>query len=60
VLLARLSARGREPEATIRDRLARQVAMAVPPEAAGHFHLDNSGDVAVATERLVEHLNGLA
>lgn len=60
VLLARLSARGREPEATIRDRLARQVAMAVPPEAAGHLRLDNSGDVAVATERLVEHLNRLA
>lgn len=59
VLLARLSARGREPEATIRDRLARQVVLAVPPEAAGHLRLDNSGDVAAATDRLVEHLNGL-
>ena len=59
VLLARLSARGREPEATIRDRLARQVAVAVPPEAAGHLCVDNSGDVAAATDRLVGYLNGL-
>lgn len=59
VLLGRLSARGREPEATIRDRLARQVAMAVPPEAASHLRLDNSGDVGAATDRLVEHLNRL-
>ena len=59
VLLARLSARGREPEATIRDRLARQIATAVPPEAAGHLRVDNSGDVAAATDRLVDYLNGL-
>ena len=59
VLLARLSARGREPEATIRDRLARQVVLAVPPEATGHLRLDNSGDVAAATDRLVGYLNGL-
>ena len=60
VLLARLSARGREPEATIRERLARQVAVAPPPGAASHLRLDNSGEAAAATERLVAHLNGLA
>ena len=59
VLSARLSARGREPEATVRDRLARQVVLAVPPAAASHLRLDNSGDVAAATERLVAYLNRL-
>lgn len=59
VLLARLLARGREPETMIRDRLGRQVPVALPPSAAGHLLIDNSGDVAVAIDRIVRHLNGL-
>ena len=59
VLLARLSARGRESDATVRDRLRRQVPVALPAEAAGHLRIDNSGDVEAATELFVRHLNGL-
>lgn len=59
ILLARLSARGREPEATIRDRLRRQVPVALPA-VAGHWQIDNSGDLAVATDLVVAHLNGLS
>ncbi len=59
ILLARLTARGRESEATIRDRLRRQVPMMVPADAAGHLRLENSGDVAAATDLLVRHLNGI-
>ncbi len=57
VLLERLSARGRESRDTILDRLERQVTVTLPPGADGHVQIDNSGDVAVATERFVEHLN---
>ncbi len=59
ILLARLLARGREPEQTIRDRLRRQVPIALPPSAADHLLIDNSTDVALTTTRLVRHLNGL-
>lgn len=59
ILLARLAARGREDEATIRDRLLRQVPMALPP-GAGHRLIDNSGCVEAATACLVDHLNGLS
>ncbi len=59
ILLARLLARGREPEQTIRDRLRRQVSIELPPLAAGHLLIDNSADVALTTARLVRHLNGL-
>lgn len=56
VLLLRLVSRGREPEATIRDRLARQVPTALPAGTLGHLRIDNSGDVAAATDLLVRHL----
>ena len=59
ILLARLLARGREPERTIRDRLRRQVPVTLPASASGHLLIDNSADVAHATARLVRHLNGL-
>ena len=59
ILVARLLARGREPEQTIRDRLRRQVPIQLPPSTAGHLLIDNSGDVALTTARLVRHLNGL-
>jgi ribose 1,5-bisphosphokinase len=58
ILLARLVARGREDEPTIRDRLARQVPMTLPP-GAGHRLIDNSGCVETATRCLVDYLNGL-
>ena len=59
VLLDRLSARGRESRDTILDRLGRQVTVALPPGAEGHLRIDNSDDVAVATERFVGRLNAL-
>ncbi len=59
ILLARLVARGREDEATIRDRLARQAPFALPP-GAHHRVIDNSGPVADATEALVGYLNRCA
>lgn len=59
VLLERLSARGRESEAAIRDRLERPVPLALPPEVAGHLRIDNSGAVDSATDVFVRHLNGL-
>ncbi len=59
ILLARLVARGREDEATIRDRLARQVPMALPPDAH-HRRIDNSSDLAAATEEVVRSLNACA
>ena len=58
-LFARLSTRGRESEATIRERLGRQVAMVLPSSVASHRRIDNSGDVAAATDLLVRHINGL-
>ena len=60
ILLARLVGRGREPEATIRDRLSRQVAPVLPSRAASHVVIDNSGDLDAATESVVRHFNGLA
>lgn len=59
VLLARLSARGRETEATVLDRVGRTVPV-VPPPGAGLLRIDNSGDVAAATDVLVRHLAALA
>ncbi len=59
VLLERLTARGREGEAAIRNRLERPVSLTLPAEAAGHLRIDNSGDVDSATDVLVDHLNGL-
>lgn len=59
ILLARLVARGREDESTIRDRLGRQVPMILPP-GAHHRVIDNSGPVAEATEELVRYLNACA
>lgn len=59
VLLRRLVARGRESESTVRERLGRQAAVALPPGTAGHLVLDNSGDLGDATERLVRHLNAV-
>ncbi len=59
ILLRRILARGREREAEVRERLARQAVLTLPPATAGHLRIDNSGDVAVATEVFVRHLNGL-
>lgn len=59
ILLARLLARGREHDQTIRERLRRQVSITLPPSAAGHLLIDNSDDVALTTARLVRHLNEL-
>lgn len=58
VLQARLLARGRETEATIRDRLRRHVPIESP--ATTFLQIDNSGDVVVATNILVDHLARLA
>ncbi len=57
VLLERLSARGRESRDTILDRLGAAGHGHPAAGADGHLRIDNSGDVAVATERFVEHLN---
>ncbi len=59
ILLRRIVARGREDAAEARDRLARQAVLTLPPGAAGHLRIDNSGGVEVATEVFVRHLNGL-
>ena len=59
ILLARLSARGRETGATVLDRVGRTVPV-VPPPGAGLLRIDNSGDVAAATDGLVRHLAALA
>ena len=59
VLLARLIARGREGEATIRERLAREAPVVVPRAAEGHLLLDNSGDFEASVGVLVRYLNGL-
>ena len=58
ILLQRISARGREGVAEARDRLARQAVLTLPP-GAGLLRIDNSGDVEVATEAFVRHLNAL-
>lgn len=57
VLFSRLMARGREAEATIRERLEREVQVIVPPAAEGHLLLDNSGDLGASVEVLVRHVN---
>ena len=59
ILLQRLCARGRETEATIRDRLRRQVPVTLPPGTTGYLRIDNSGDVETATELFVRHLERL-
>lgn len=59
ILLARLSSRGREAEATILDRLRRSVPVD-PPAGADLLRIDNSGDLAASTEMLVRHLGALA
>ena len=59
ILLARLVARGRETEDTVRARLLREVSPVLPAETASHLRLDNSGDVEAATERVVGYLNGI-
>ncbi len=59
ILLERLSARGRETEATITDRLSRQVPVTLPAGSSSYCRIDNSGDVAVATGLFIRHLNGL-
>lgn len=59
VLLRRLTARGREDGASVRERIARRAPVALPAGAAGHVLIDNSGDLADAVERLVRHLDGL-
>ncbi|HZB93172.1 MAG TPA: phosphonate metabolism protein/1,5-bisphosphokinase (PRPP-forming) PhnN [Stellaceae bacterium] len=53
VLAHRLAARGREDEAAIAERLAREVPL--PPHLALHT-LDNSGDIAVAGDALLRLL----
>ena len=58
ILLERLVARGREVEATIRERLDRQVSAELP-SATSRLEIDNSGDLQAATERVVRHLNAL-
>ncbi len=61
VLRARLTARGREQGADLEERLARA---ALPlPEAEGMrpcLHLDNSGDLATATQALAAMIRQLA
>ena len=57
ILLERLLSRGREAEATIRDRLGRQAPVALPGRGASHVRIDNSGEVEAATELFVTALN---
>lgn len=62
VILARLSARGREDAAAVQARLARQARqtpLALPAEAEGHLLLDNSGPLGAAVAGLVAHLDAL-
>ena len=59
-LLACLVERGREGEATIRERLAREAPVVVPDRAEGHVLLQNSGEVGAAMEILVRHLGLLS
>lgn len=59
LLLARILARGREDEAAVKARLDRQVALHVPPEAADHVRIDNSGDPAAAGATFVRFLETL-
>ena len=59
IVLARLTARGRETEATILERLRRHVPIN-PTSAAGFVQIDNSGDAALATDLLISHLNKLS
>ncbi len=59
ILLSRLLARGREGEAAVRARLAREAPVVVPAAAESHLILDNSGDLDAAVERLVHHLAGV-
>jgi ribose 1,5-bisphosphokinase len=58
VLAARLSARGRESENEIRNRLARQVQWSAPAGVAVTT-IDNSGSLDQAGRTLVETLAGL-
>jgi ribose 1,5-bisphosphokinase len=53
ILAERLAARGREDDAAIAERLAREIAL--PADATIH-RIDNSGDVAVAGEALLRLL----
>ncbi|MGO8917970.1 MAG: phosphonate metabolism protein/1,5-bisphosphokinase (PRPP-forming) PhnN [Stellaceae bacterium] len=53
ILAQRLAARGREDQAAIAERLAREVAL--PADTTIH-RLDNSGDLAVAGEALLRLL----
>ena len=59
ILQARLSARGRETEATILERLRRHVPID-GSAAADVLQIDNSGDAASATDVLVRYLGRLA
>lgn len=59
ILRARLSARGRETEASIVERLRRHVPID-PASTTGFLRIDNSGDVALATVLFVRHLNMLS
>jgi ribose 1,5-bisphosphokinase len=54
---ARLALRGREAEASIETRLAREVAAFDPADA--DVRIDNSGDLALATRALIEALKSL-
>ncbi len=56
-LAARLSARGREAPADVRDRLARNHAFA--ENFVADFVIDNSGSAAIASEKFASILRGL-
>lgn len=60
VLLARLSARGRETEATIRDRLSRGAPALSASAAASRRRIDNSGDLGASVDAMVLGLNAIA
>lgn len=57
ILLARLAARGRESEDTVRARLLREAPVVVPEATEYHMLLDNSGALDVAAGALVRYLN---
>jgi ribose 1,5-bisphosphokinase len=57
ILAERLASRGREDKAAIAERLQREVAM---PDDPAIQHIDNSGTIEVAGEKLLELLRSLS
>lgn len=60
LLIARILARGRETSDEGAARLARRAQLEPPPSVAGHYVIDNSGDLDVAAHEFATRLGWIA